>query len=163
LAERSVRVGVAYILLKAGGMQAMTRYAVAALVALPVPVGAVSVANADVDSTLQAGIATEHGGGLGVAREFFFGDTTLVGGLGLSMALGYSSINGWVGAVAPGAAGGVRHYWGGLYVGPTVGVNYTVWASEMGASRTEGSWSPWPPGASSCRCAAPCQRHRRAA
>ena len=96
-------------------------------------------ARADRSSWMQYGLATEHAG-LGVGREFGAGATTVVAGVGTGLAVGYSSVEGWIGAFAPGAGLGVRRHLRGFYAGPTLGVNYTLWAS---GARHQGYAEPW--------------------
>ena len=97
------------------------------------------VARADRASWMQYGLATEHAG-LGVGRELGAGATTVVAGVGTGLAIGYSSVEGWVGAFAPGCGLGVRRHLRGFYAGPTLGINYTLWAS---GARRQGYAEPW--------------------
>lgn len=108
----------------------------AAIALVAVSAGAV---HADWPSRMQYGLATEHAG-LGVGREFGAGDTTVVLGIGTELAIGYSSVEGWIGAFAPGGGVGVRRHFRGLYVGPTIGANYTLWSSELTPANYARPW-----------------------
>lgn len=101
-----------------------------------------STARAEPDARIQLGLASEHGAGLGAGLELGDGPTTLVVGLGVASALGYSSVDGWQGSLTPGVGLGLRRYVGGFYVGPTIGAGYTVWATTPAVNR-EGTWSAW--------------------
>lgn len=87
-------------------------------------------ARAEPAARIQAGVASEHGAGLGVGLELGDGPNTLVVGTGLKTALGYSSVEGWIGAIVPGLGVGVRRYLGNFYLGPTVGAGYTLWSTR---------------------------------
>ena len=87
-------------------------------------------AQAEPAARIQAGVASEHGAGLGLGLELGDGPNTLVVGAGLKTALGYSSVEGWIGAIVPGLGVGVRRYLGNFYVGPTVGAGYTLWSTR---------------------------------
>jgi hypothetical protein len=92
--------------------------------------GFVSVAHAEPAARIQAGLASEHGAGLGFGLELGSGASTLVVGTGLKTAIGYSSVEGLVGAIEPGVGLGVRRYLGNFYLGPTVGAAYTLWSTR---------------------------------
>jgi hypothetical protein len=51
-------------------------------------------------------------------------------GAGLKTAVGYSSVEGWIGAIVPGLGLGVRQYLGNFYIGPTVGAGSTLWSTR---------------------------------
>jgi hypothetical protein len=89
-----------------------------------------STARAEPAARIQAGLASEHGAGLGMGLELGDGPRTLVVGAGLKTAVGYSSVEGWIGAIVPGLGLGVRQYLGNFYIGPTAGVGYTVWSTR---------------------------------
>jgi hypothetical protein len=73
-----------------------------------------------------------RGAGLGVELDLG-ASTTLVVGAGVAGNVGYSSIDGWVGGVTPGVAFGLRRHLGRWYVGPSLGVGYTIAASDGAA------------------------------
>ena len=89
-----------------------------------------SAARAEPAARIQAGLASEHGAGLGAGVELGDGPRTLVLGAGLKTAVGYSSVEGFVGAVVPGLGLGARQYVGNFYIGPTVGAGYTLWSTR---------------------------------
>ncbi len=106
-----------------------------------------SIALADDGPDVQVGVANEHAG-LGVGVELGDGPTTLVAGMGATVGFGYSSVEGWIGAVAPGLGLGLRRYLGSWYLGPTVGANYTVWSTRdepatFGRSAASDDWTVW--------------------
>lgn len=106
-----------------------------------------SIVLADDGPDVQVGVANEHAG-LGVGVELGDGPTTLVAGLGATIGFGYSSVEGWVGAVAPGLGLGLRRYLGGWYLGPTVGANYTVWSTrdepgKLARDAAPDDWTVW--------------------
>jgi hypothetical protein len=91
-------------------------------------------------------VASEHGGGLGVGVELGDGPTTFVAGVGAALGFGYSSVEGWIGAVAPGLGLGVRRYLGGWYLGPTVGANLPAWSTRDRAGKAgtgDDGWTAW--------------------
>ena len=88
-----------------------------------------STARADDAMDVQVGVASEHAG-LGLGVELGDGPYTIVAGVGADVGFGYSSVEGWIGAVAPGLGVGLRRYLGGWYLGPTVGANYHLWSTR---------------------------------
>lgn len=98
-------------------------------------------ARAEPAARIQAGIASEHGAGLGMGLELGDGATTLVVGAGLKSAIGYSSVEGWIGEIVPGLGLGVRQYLGNFYVGPTVGAGYKLWSTRDGRFEEEQEWT----------------------
>jgi hypothetical protein len=117
------------------------------LLVLLLIVSSPSIARADDALDVQVGVANEHAG-LGVGVELGDGPMTLVTGLGAAVGLGYSSVEGWIGAVAPGLGVGLRRYLGGWYFGPTVGANLHVWSSRdqpelFGTSAVSDGWTVW--------------------
>lgn len=106
-----------------------------------------SIAIADDGPDVQVGIANEHAG-LGAGVELGDGPLTVVAGLGAALGFGYSSVEGWIGSVAPGVGLGLRGYLGGWYLGPTVGANYTVWSTReeppgLAMSAADDDWTVW--------------------
>ena len=106
-----------------------------------------STARADDGMDVQVGTANEHAG-LGLGVELGDGPYTIVAGVGAEVGFGYSSVEGWVGSVAPGLGVGLRRYLGGWYLGPTVGANYTVWLTrdqpgKLARAAATDDWTLW--------------------
>lgn len=84
-----------------------------------------SVSPARAETRLNFLLGSEFGGGMGAGLELGDRDTFLVGA-GPAVGGGYSSVEGWIGFIAPGVSAGYRHYLGGWFVGPTLACNYAA-------------------------------------
>ena len=104
----------------------MPRLARHALVSLLAGASTPSLALADASINTLSG--SEFGRGIGVGVEAGGADV-LVFGVGVAFNPGWSSIDGLEGSVSPGVAAGYRRYFGGWFVGPSVGINYNLLAT----------------------------------